>query len=758
MRPTDLSRRLALLLTVLLFTWFPTSGVGQDFYYYKDGARVPLELDGSKNFVLLNAAVERQGLEATANAAAGSVSKFEKVKPFKNLNLNQEEGVNLAADAPAMVSSWAIVEGVTPQLNANSEALDKDVAYRAPFFKMPNGQSIGISHLLYVKLKAEGGKKRLSQLAKELNVKIVGNNKFMPLWYTLAVDKNSKGDALQVANQLFESGSFAIAEPDFLSDFRIRTSVTRTNDTLYDQQWALENTGQDGGTPGIDINGPEAWVHATGQNVKVAVLDHGIDLEHPDLPNVDPNSFDTVTGSSPSTVRGNHGTPCAGIIGAAKENSLGIAGIAPDATLMSISDSLLGVDPNAQQRMASGLSWAWQNGADVISNSWGHNSLSSSMIDDAIHNALTQGRNGKGCVVVFSAGNENGSVIYPANRNPDVICVGAMSPCGERKNFQSCDGENWWGSCFGSQLDIMAPGVLIASTDRTGANGYSAGDYTMNFNGTSSACPFVAGVAALILQVDPNLTQSQVADILESSAQKVGNYSYSNTFGRPNGTWHYEMGYGLVDAAAAVQLASQGPVPSQPGGGGLAGHQDSQPAATAAVASAAHANASSAQENRPANANVYLAEPGYLDSFSSGPSVAPAVPVDQQALNAGFSWYNNVGVNLNTRLIGTSGTTQISVYARDIRWSYRFTGPNIRRPEGNGGQGGDRYRFPLAHRMGITIYQGDRYWNVTSMSANSPTVIAGLTNTEDVIVTVNDTNGNYSDNHGAFDIFVRRDN
>ena len=91
--------------------------------------------------------------------------------------------------------------------------------------------------------------------------------------------------------------------------------------------------------------------------------------------------------------------------------------------------------------------------------------------------------------------------------------------------------------------------------DRTGSVGYVSGDYMPNFNGTSSACPHVAGVAALILSVNPNLTQKEVATIIEKTARKVGGYSYSTVSGRPNGTWHTEVGYGLIDAYAAVMEA-----------------------------------------------------------------------------------------------------------------------------------------------------------------------------------------------------------
>jgi subtilisin family serine protease len=320
------------------------------------------------------------------------------------------------------------------------------------------------------------------------------------------------------------------------------------NDTYFGNQWGLYNTGQSGGTAGIDINYCQARNITTGSsNVVIAVLDQGVIFNHPDLTNFSPYSYDTESDSSPSQVYGDHGTACAGIIGATANNNLGVAGIASGCPIMSISNSLAS-EPESRMKRARGFNFAYQNGAAVISNSW-RSSVVYEVIDDAINNALIYGRNGLGCVIVFSAGNENGSVNYPANSNDSIIVVGAMSPCGERKNPNSCDNEYWWGSNFGTQLDIMAPGVLIPTTTDTGG-------YMQDFNGTSSACPHVAAVAGLILSVNPALSQSEVASIIDRTARKVGNYTYQTTADHPNGTWNNDMGYGLVDADAAVRLAS----------------------------------------------------------------------------------------------------------------------------------------------------------------------------------------------------------
>lgn len=205
-------------------------------------------------------------------------------------------------------------------------------------------------------------------------------------------------------------------------------------------------------------------------------------------------------------------------------------------------------------QLADGLTWAVNHGADVINNSWGDaggtipnitNSIYSAILHDALDNAMTNGRNGLGCILVFAAGNQ-AAINYPANYSPEIICVGSIDSNGVRMNTN-----NVFQSAVGNQLDVVAPGVDIVSTF---PGGPPIGPTYTN-SGTSFAAPYVSGLAALLISTNPCLTSQQIQNIIEQTSQKASNYNYSNTSGRPNGTWNNETGYGLIDAYAAVQMA-----------------------------------------------------------------------------------------------------------------------------------------------------------------------------------------------------------
>ncbi len=220
-------------------------------------------------------------------------------------------------------------------------------------------------------------------------------------------------------------------------------------------------------------------------------------------------------------------------------------GIAPDSKMILLRRGysvILGTDTlfySTNEWCIRSLRIAYQLGADVISNSWSFNSTHNNFTtyDAVLEEAVTNGRNGKGCVIVFSTGNQSKTFInYPSN-SPYTIAVGAMDSLGHRALFSN----------YGDCLDVVAPGEYIYTTQIIpyGLYCYSSG--------TSFACPMVAGIAALILSVNPDLTWSEVRSIIRKTAYKLPYYSFNTAY--PDGTWNPQVGYGLVNAYEAVKEA-----------------------------------------------------------------------------------------------------------------------------------------------------------------------------------------------------------
>ncbi|MCC6447062.1 MAG: S8 family serine peptidase [Chitinophagaceae bacterium] len=533
------------IMSVLSISSFAQS----DFYYYKN-EKIPLQLN-TQNLYVLTSLNSKDAMDKKLEGKA-SVVTFEKdiyqqrlIKDHKN---SSDKLINPN-------NYYALVHYNNPlsENELNKEILrlkaDPSIIGISNGYNNIDNDLVYITNYVWVGLKSENDITKLSQTLTSINYSIVGQNPFMPEWVMIVPNDKQAINPILAAQRLYETGKFNTAEPDLLGGAKINC----TNDTYFAQQWGLSNTGQNGGTVGMDTRVCTAWNYTTGSNaVDIAIIDAGVDLTHPDLVNnMQNNGYNAMTGTSPSVVYGSHGTACAGIAAASGNNNLGVAGVAYNADWFSVSINF----PTATWAMFSdAVNWSRTNGAEVISNSW-HWNNPSALFEQALTNAVTLGRGGLGCVVLFASGNGNNSTIdYPASAIPQVIAVGAMSPCAERKNPSSCDGENWWGSNYGTGLDVMAPGVLIATTDRQGAAGYSATDYTLGFNGTSSACPHAAGVAALILSANPCLTQAQVEQIMKRTARKVGSYTYSGALA--DGTWNNQMGFGLLDAGAAVRMAS----------------------------------------------------------------------------------------------------------------------------------------------------------------------------------------------------------
>lgn len=491
---------------------------GESYFWYR-GNKIELVPVSSKRYVLF---------ESNSSIKLAKTSEMQAVKVGVKDKLVQNNYV------------WTI-------LNAKEKSnIDDDVVYSSPFYLTPEGEEVGVSHLFYVKLKSKQDFAILDSLSTKYNVHIEGQNEYLPLWYTLSCDKYSYADALKTAALFYETGLFEASEPSFivqglLNESDIMPYAVSINDPYYSQQWNLKGNNS--------INWPNAYEISKGSGVRVGIFDQGIDILNPDLDSSRILCFDTVSKDLdvPIVVYGNHGTAVAGIIYATANNGKGISGIAPMVSILSIANPFTG-SPDMIQQLANGFSVA-SNSCDVINCSWSGDALRSTLIDDAIeYYCQLWGRNGKGTVIVFATGNDSkGSVNYPGSSNDYLIRVGWSTKSGTR----------YTASNYGDKLDIMAPGNDIVTTDRPGSLGYVSGDYYTKFNGTSAAAPHVAGVAALMLSINPNLTATEVKEILAKTARKVGGYSYIKYSDKPYGTWNKEMGYGLVDAEAAVKAAKQ---------------------------------------------------------------------------------------------------------------------------------------------------------------------------------------------------------
>ena len=382
---------------------------------------------------------------------------------------------------------------------------------------------------------------------------------------------------LKMAKELEQMAMVAQAIPDL--DVPLDQYFSEPRDGLFPQQWSLENEGNIPGVPNYptkyraDARVKAAWNKLDslgGEGITIAVIDNGFELSHPDLTgkSVSPLAISSGSTTLPEgPAYGTHGTPCASLA-MASANGTGIVGAAPNARLMPLHG--LTYSAYLTERM---LDHCRKEGADIISCSWGTIDARyrpGKIHEAAIQKALNEGRDGKGCIVLFAAGNEGAGRVNYYGQLDGVITVGASTSNDTHAAYSN----------RGPGLSIVAPSdggwpVLAARCSwdpgqrelppekRYYVDGRDRGPYHKHFGGTSAATPLVAGICALMLSANPGLTGREVKAILEGTADKIGSPAAYDGSG-----WSAQFGYGRVNAERAVSEALRrlgpGPTPAPP--------------------------------------------------------------------------------------------------------------------------------------------------------------------------------------------------
>jgi subtilisin family serine protease len=422
---------------------------------------------------------------------------------------------------------------------------------------------------LFVKFDDDAKATAIRKILKQHQLTVKRELEYARNAYFVEAPNNIGLQLFELADQLLDEAEVALCHPELVREMRKRQS--------FPNQWHLKRVTINRKSVNAHAFVEAAWPFSEGAGVTIAIIDDGVDVDHEEFRSsnkiVAPRDVTRRVDDARPGNGDNHGTACAGV--ACADGLFGASGVAPKARLLPI-------------RLASGLGsqaeadafiHAARNGADVISCSWGPTDGDWWDPNDPLHNqnvplpdstrlamdwAIQNGRGGKGCVILFAAGNGNESVDLDGYASYEkVIAVAAANDSSKRSIYSDFGQAVWCAFPSNDLVPSKTPGIW--TTDRSGPSGYNdghpnkgdiLGNYTNGFGGTSSAAPGAAGVAALILARNPNLRWDEVREIMKQSCDKI-----DKTGGKydANGRSPF-YGFGRLNAQRAVELA----MPAQP--------------------------------------------------------------------------------------------------------------------------------------------------------------------------------------------------
>jgi subtilisin family serine protease len=542
--------------------------------YFGTKDEPPFDLEQSDDLIVVRT---RSGRSVTRSAGPVATP----------LSAELEDGTLVAAYPEAGVEVYRVpVGGDVRALSDRKAALRSapDVRFAGGVLVDPTTREpVLYTENLFVKFADTADPDDCAKVLREAGLAVKSQVTYATNAYFVEAPEGAGQKVFDIAISLLQRGDVEFCHPELIRP--------RARKTIFPQQWHLHKTTVGGVVVEAHAGVDAAHQISRGQGITIAVIDDGVDIDHPEfsgtgkvvaprdatLQTSDPRPKDTF-GTGPDQ-GDNHGTACAGV--ACANGQSGASGVAPEARLMPIRlASGLG-----SQREADAFVWAADHGADVISCSWGPPDGRWWNPNDpghqrsvplpastrlAIDHVVANGRGGKGCVVLFAAGNGNESVDNDGYASyGKVLAVAACNDRGTRSVYSDFGQAVWCAfpsSDFGhppfNHPAPLTPGIW--TTDRVGSNGYNvgtvadgdaAGHFTNSFGGTSSACPGAAGVAALVLAVDPSLTWLQVKDLLKRACDRIDPQG-----GAYDANGHSaKYGFGRLNARTAVELAEPQP-------------------------------------------------------------------------------------------------------------------------------------------------------------------------------------------------------
>lgn len=383
----------------------PTPPPAATDFYYNSGRRIPLERSQSEVAVVLK---DDRSLPQLPESASFKAKIMSEGRAFRVVDAGN------AGDVRALAN-------VAAELRGN----DRVEVVAGVFFHRETGSKMLGTDEIIVKLRPGGTREALMQQARASSLRVV-----RPIWRTadefvLALEHPRTDDALEKARLLYDSGDYQWVEPNFIREYR-KSAIP--SDPRFGEQWHLNNTGQNGGTPTADADAVAAWnVEAGRPGIVIAIVDDGVERSHEDLAanlftnpgeitangiDDDRNGFvDDVHGwdfsnndndAGPMTADDNHGTAVAGVAAARGNNNLGVSGACQQCRILPV--KIFSPAYAGDSAVATALRYA-ASFADVVNNSWG-GGPPAGVLESAIQAATTTGRGGKGSAMVFATGND----------------------------------------------------------------------------------------------------------------------------------------------------------------------------------------------------------------------------------------------------------------------------------------------------------------------------------------------------------------